>query len=178
MKLPLLSKPADAYAVPPSLATAATALQTALTDAEVKQAIAWGAGEAEEMIGGQQSQAGHGGADELENAAATARAAQTTALAAISRAERIKAALADRAVAADKAVIETRTAYTAEMAEFSNIAQRGLRIELEAAAAALAPVLAKAHALAAMRVMQFQHSLFESVINNAEHGTPAILQNS
>ena len=209
MKLPLLSKPADAYAVPPSLTAAATALETALTeadniksaasrnvtdaasaeaahtaasaaltDAEVKQAIAWGAGEADEMIGGQQSQAGHGGADELENAAATARAAQTTALAAISRAERIKAALADRAIDADNAVIEARTAYNSEMAAFGNIAQHALRLELEKAAAALAPVLAKAHALASMRVMQFQHPVFESVIASPEYGLPAVLQNS
>ena len=207
--MPLLSKPADAYAVPPSLTAAATALETALTeadniksaasrnatdaasaeaahtaanealtDAEVNQAIAWGAGEADAIITGQQPQAGSRAADDLENAAATARAAQTTALAAISRAERIKAALADRAFAADKAVIETRTAYTAEMAAFSNVAQHALRIELEAAAAALAPVLAKAHALASMRMIQFQHPLFESLIASPEYGLPAVLQNS
>ena len=207
MKLPSFSKSADAYAIPPSLTAAAAALESALTeadkikavaqqkatdaasaeaahiaasaaltDAEVAIALAEADGEADELIGGKHSRVGSD-SDDLETAAATARAAQSTALAAISRAEMIKAALTKRAVAADAAVIEARTAYNSEMATFSNIAQHALRIELEAAAAALAPVLAKAHALASMRVMQFQHPMFESVIHSAEHGTPAILQN-
>jgi len=208
MKLPSFSKAADAFAIPPSLTAAATALETALTeadkikavaqqkatdaasaeaahiaasaaltDAEVAIALAEADGEADELIGGKHSRVGSD-SDDLETAAATARAAQATALAAISRAEMIKAALTKRAVDADAAVIEARTAYTAEMAAFSNIAQHALRGELEKAAATLAPVLAKAHALASMRVMQFQHPIFESVIHNAEHGVPAILQNS
>lgn len=210
MKLPsLLSKTPDAFAVPPSLTAAATALETALakaeaintlaqknvtdaasaeaahtaasaalTDAEVNQAVALASVEADALITGQPLKAGSGGGDDLENAAATARAAQTMALSAISKAARMKDALAERAIDADNAVIEARTAYNSEMAAFGNIAQHALRLELEKAAAALAPVLAKAHALASMRVMQFQHPVFESVIASPEYGLPAVLQNS
>jgi hypothetical protein len=104
-------------------------------------------------------------AEGLEDAAEGARNAVADADRKVARLARVQHALVDKAIAADAAITEARTDLKAEKEAFGRECLAALDTEMAAAlATAVAPVLARAHALRELGVIGWGAAIMQDII--------------
>ena len=184
----------EAYAFPPSLQAAMSNLDAALTarpsldDAIRRNSEAITAAEAAHAVAEESLleievklaiEIDGAAAAKLEDLADAARLAQDTAGKSASRHTKIQAALFAKAIEADAAVAVARRELDVERAGFNGGALQALDAELRVAVQGLIPILARANALHAMKVVGWNNPLLiETNIPSPAHGNLASVHGS
>jgi hypothetical protein len=118
-------------------------------------------------------------ASKLEEIADAARLARDTAEKAAARYTKIQSALFTKAIEADAAVAAARREMDVERTSFNSSALQALDSEIRFAVQGLIPILARANALHAMKVVGWNNPfLTETLIPAAAHGNPALVHGS